>query len=207
MKNLINELLFGKNSLLSGSLALAVVMTIGLGCFCNKDKFDFGNVNTTSTPANTTSTPANTQATPEPEATKTYKKADASKSEIPTEPEMEAIVKKTLRDFNDALQKEDFTDFHASVSRAWQKQTTPDEMKTRFESFIRGQADISNVQTMKVNFTNAGEITRSTGVKTLETKGFFDTAPYDTTFELKYIAEGKEWKLASLSVVTNIKPS
>ncbi len=205
MKNLINEMMFGKSSMAGGLTALAVVMMIGLGCFCNKDKFDFGNLNTNSSPSNTSSTPTTTKATPSPEATVAYKKADASKSQVPSEDEMQDIVRKTLLDFNAALQKEDFTDFHSTVSKAWQKQTTPGEMKDKFQSFIDGQADISAIDTMKAEFTSPAEITRSTGVKTLETKGKYDTAPIDTTFELKYIAEGKEWKLASLQVITGIK--
>lgn len=202
MKNLINEIVFGKNSFLSGLIALAVVMTIGLGCFCNKDKFN-NLSNTTST--TTTPSPNSTAASsPSPAATKSYTKADASKTQIPTEDELQDMSKKTLLDFNDALQKEDFTDFHRSVSKVWQKQITPEKFKESFQGFIDGNADMSGIRDKQATFTSPAEITKSTGVKTLEVKGEYDTFPNDTTFELKYIPEGKEWKLIGIRVYTNI---
>jgi len=199
MKNLINEILFGKNSMLSGLIALTVVMAIGMGCFCNKDKFN-NLSNTTSTP----STSPTAAASPSPSATKTYTKADASKNEIPGNDEMQDIIKKTLLDFNDALQQEDFTDFHKSISKYWQKQTTPDKMKGNFQGFIDGDADLSPIRSMTAEFTRGPETTRSLGMKTLEVDGKYDTGSIPTTFELKYIAEGKDWKLAGINVVTKV---
>lgn len=200
MKNTIKEILCGKNSTVSGLMALSIVLLIGLGCFCNKEKFEeLGKSNT----GNTSTTPI--ASTPVPEATKTYTKADASKAEIPSQDEMQDMVKKTMLDFNDALQKEDFGDFHSSVAKIWQKQVTPAQMKENFNAFIEGEADMSDIRPLKADFTNPGEITRSTGVKTLETRGEYDTTPNKTTFYLKYIPEGKDWKLAYINVYTNVK--
>ncbi len=196
MKEIINTIVFGKNSIVNGFVAISIIMAIGLGCFCNKDKFNL---------ANTGSSSPTPSASPSPSATKSYTKADASKSQVPSDDEMQDIVKKTLLDFNDGLQKEDFTDFHATISKVWQKQRTPDEMKSKFQSFIDGDADLSSIRTMNAKFTSTTEITRSAGVKTLETKGEYATSPNTSTFELKYIAENKEWKLIGLNVVTTVK--
>lgn len=200
MKKLLNEILFGKNSMVSGMIALSVISAIGLGCFCNKDKFEgLSNSGTTTSPSPAAS------ASPSPEATKAYTKADASKSEIPSDDEMQDIVKKTMLDFNDALQKEDFTDFHKTVSKVWQKQITPDKFKESFKTFIDGDTDFGSIRSMKANFTSPPEITKSTGAKTLEAKGDYSTSPKNTEFELKYIPEGKEWKLIGIQVYANIK--
>lgn len=199
MKNLVREILFGRNSMVGGAISLTVILGVGLGCFCNKDKIDsFSN---SSSP---TSSPT-ASATPTPEATKEYKPADASKNEVPVEAEMQDIVKKTMLDFNDALQQEDFTDFHGSVAKLWQKQTTPDKMKTNFQNFIDGDADFGNIRSMKAEFTKSGDITRALGVKTLEVEGSYPTSPNATEFKLKYIAEKKEWKLVGIEVYTNVK--
>ncbi len=195
MKKIINEIVFGKNSMVSGMLALSVIAAVGLGCFCNKDKFNLSNTGTI--------TPTES-ASPSPSATKAYIKADASKAQIPSDDEMQVIVKKTLLDFNDALQKKDFTDFHSTISKVWQKQITPAALQTNFQAFIDGKADMSDINSMTAKFTGSPEITRSTGVKTLEAKGEYPTTPNASTFELKYIAEGKEWKLIGLKVYTNI---
>jgi hypothetical protein len=198
MKKLVNEILFGKNSMVSGIIALVVISAIGLGCFCNKDKFG-GLTNSGST---TTPSPV---ASPSPAPTKSYTKADASKAVVPSDDEMQDIVKRTLLDFNDALQKEDFTDFHKTISKVWQKQITPEKFKESFQTFIDGNTDLSPISSMNAKFTSPAEITKSTGVKTLEAKGEYATSPNSTEFELKYIAEGKEWKLIGLKVYANIK--
>jgi hypothetical protein len=196
MKKLMNEIMFGKNSIVSGLIALSIIMAIGLGCFCNKDKFDLSNI------GSSTPTP---NASASPSATKSYTKADASKSEIPSDDEMQDIVKKTMLDFNDAILKKDFSDFHKTISKVWQKQITPDQFKESFQKLIDGEADMSSIKTMTAKFTTPSEITRSTGAKTLESKGEYPTLPLTTDFELKYIAEGKEWKLIGLKVYTNVK--
>jgi hypothetical protein len=201
MKKLVNEILFGKNSMLSGLFALAIISAVGLGCFCNKDKFG----GLTNSGSGTPTPSASPSQSPSPSPTKEYKKADASKNEIPSNDEMQEIVKRTLLDFDDSLQKEDFTDFHASISKFWQKQTSPEKLKTSFQGFIEGEADLSPIRPMTAEFTKGPETTRSLGMKTLEVDGKYPTSPITTTFELKYIAEGKEWKLAGIQVITKVK--
>ena len=196
MKKLLNEILFGKNSMFGGIVALAVISAIGLGCFCNKDKF--GNLANTATPT-ATATPS-----PSPSPTKAITKSDPSKNQVPGEDEMQEIVKKTLLDFNDSLQSEDFTSFYGTIAKYWQKQTSPEKMKGSFQSFIDGNADLGPIRSMTAKFTRGPEITKSLGMKTLEVEGEYPTTPITSTFDLKYIVEGKEWKLVGINVRTRV---
>lgn len=198
MKKLVNDILYGKNSMINGLIALSVIGFIGFGCFCNKDKMNFGK-NDSSSPSPTTS------ASPSPSATKEFKKADASKYELPSEDEQQEIVKTTLLDFNDALQDEDFTDFYDKISKYWQKQTSPEKMKKSFQGFIDGEADLSPIRSMKANITNTPKVEKSGSLRKLEIKGEYNTTPNKTTFELQYIPEGKDWKLFGINVITNVK--
>lgn len=198
MKKLINDIIFGKNSMASGMIALAVIAAIGLGCFCNKDKID-SLTNTTTTTNSPTS-----NASPSPAATKEYKKADASKNEVPSNDEMQDIVKKTLLDFNSSLQSEDFTSFYNTIAKFWQKQTSPEKMKTSFQGFIDGNADLSPIRPLTAKFTKGPELTTSLGMKTLVAEGEYDTPSLPTTFELKYIVEKNEWKLVGINVKTRV---
>ncbi len=193
---MMNEILFGKNSMVSGIIAILIISAIGLGCFCNKDKIE--------SLANTTTTSPTPASSPSPAATKEYKKADASKNEIPSNDEMQDIVKKTLLEFNDGLQKEDFTDFYDTISKTWQKQTSPTKLKSSFQAFIDGDADLSPIKPMTAKFTKGPETVRSLGMKMLEVNGEYPTSPITTTFELKYIVEKNEWKLAGINVVTRV---
>jgi hypothetical protein len=198
MKKLLNEILFGKNSMLGGIIALAVISAISLGCFCNKDKF--GNLANSTTPS-ATATPS-----PSPSPTKSITKSDPSKNQVPGDDEMQEIVKKTLLDFNDSLQSEDFTSFYNSISKYWQKQTSPEKLKASFQRFIDKNADLSPIRSMTAKFTRGPEITKSLGMKTLEVEGEYPTTPITSTFDLKYIVEGKEWKLVGINVRTRIDP-
>lgn len=196
MRNSFNQPFSRNSSILNGVIALAVISMIGLGCFCNKDKFDFGNNNTKETPTPT--------ATPSPSATKEYKKADASKYEIPSDDELQDIVKKTLLDFNDALLKEDFDDFHDSISKYWARQTTPEKMKASFQNLIDGDADMSEIKSMTAEFTKDAAIEREGSLRKLMTEGEYDTKDIKTKFELQYIPEGKAWKLFGIRVFTKV---
>ena len=198
MKKLVDEILFGKNSMVSGMLAVAIISAIGLGCFCNKDKLS-GLTNSGSP----TTSPTLADS-PSPSPTKSYTKADASKSEVPSNDEMQDIVKKTLLDFNDGLQKENFNDFYSTISERWQKETSPEKLKEGFQKFIDGNADLGPIRSLNANFTKGPEANKSLGTKTLEVNGEYATSPSPTKFELKYIAEKKEWKLASIQVITRI---
>jgi hypothetical protein len=195
MKKLVNEILFGKNSLVNGLIALSIIGLIGLGCFCNKDKMGLGK-NDSSTPSSTAT------ATPSPSATKEYKKADASKNEIPSDDELQDMVKKTLLDFNKALQDEDFTDFHKTIAKRWQDQITPEKFKSSFQGFIDKNVDIGNIKSETASFDEDAKIDRSRGLKELTVKGKYDTSPLPCKFELKYVPEGKEWKLYGIEVDT-----
>ncbi len=200
MKNLLNQLVVKNNSIVNGTVALAIIAMIGLGCFCNKDKFDLGKTGKT-----TPSPSATASVSPSPSATKEYKKANASKFEIPSEDELQDIVKATLLDFNDALKDEDFTDFHGKISKYWARQTSADKMKDGFQNLIDGKADISEIKTMTADFTRAGEIEREGSLRKLMAEGSYATAGIKTEFELQYIPEGKEWKLFGIQVRTAAK--
>lgn len=196
MKKLLNNIFYGKSSVGNGFLALLMVTMLALGCFCNKEKMSDLGIKDSSP----TSTPTATAS-----ATPAYKKADASKYEIPSDDEMQDIVKTTMLDFDNALKEADFTDFYSKISRYWQKQTSPEKMKSSFQSFIDGKADLSEIKSLKANFTSPPTVRHGSSLRILEVKGDYDTTPNKSTFELQYIPEGKEWKLFGINVVTTIQ--
>lgn len=182
----MNAILFGKNSIVSGLIALAVISAIGLGCFCNKDKIEsLSNSGTTS---------------PTPAPTKYYTKADASKNEVPSNEEMQEIVKTTMLDFNDAVMKEDFTDFHGKISDTWRAEVTPEKFKQGFKVFIERKVDMSGIKSEKANFTSGPKINMTRKISDLEVEGSYNIAPSPVNFKLNYTAQGKEWKLSGIEV-------
>ncbi|NJM54422.1 MAG: hypothetical protein HC846_14225 [Blastocatellia bacterium] len=119
MKNTLHQIIWGKDKRFNGLIALGIVTLIVLGCNCNKlNELAQNSSNTSTNPSNTFS-PTNTGTSPKKDTT--YTKADASKKEIPSDAEMQEIAKATLLDFNDALQSEDFTNFHGKNFQSVEK--------------------------------------------------------------------------------------
>ena len=201
MKNLISGMMYGKSNKANGLMALIVVSLIALGCTCGKG-FEELTKKDSSGPSNSSS---GTPTTGTPKREINYTKADASKKEIPSDAEMQDIVRTTMLDFNDAIKAADFTDFHSTVSKLWQRQTNPEKMKTSFQTFITGRTDISVISAMDATFTSPAKIEKRIGMNMLDVKGEYATSPIRTTFELQYVPEGKEWKLALIKVVAPIK--
>ncbi len=119
MKNKIREILIGKGNAFNGLIALTIVGLFILGCNCNK-LGDLGkrddNPTNSSYPTNAGTAPTKTEPT--------YTKADASKKELPSDPEMQEMVKTSLLDFNSGVQTQNFTNFHSTVSKILQKQAS-----------------------------------------------------------------------------------
>ena len=160
-----------------------------------------GGSSTTSTDTKKTVTETLPKASPETKTEKKpYEKADASRGEIPEGDELQEMVQITLVEFNDAIQADDFTDFFQTISKLWQRQSSPAKLKSTFQTFIDRKIDIGEVRTMGADFTSKPRVDDSKGFKELILEGEYDTSPNPTKFELKYTPEGKNWKLTGIMV-------
>lgn len=193
MKNIINKMIFGKNTNLTLLAVLGIMIFVILGCK------GMGRTDSNSTPVSASPTASSTPtATPKPKFTK----ADASKAEMPSDDELQEIVKTTLLDFDSAVDDGDFTDFYDNISKAWKKQTSPSELKTSFQGFIDKKIRINKISSMDADFSPDPVIEKEIGYKTLKLKGKYDTSPNSTKFLLHYIPDGKDWKLSRIEVDT-----
>ena len=196
MKKVLNEIVFGKSSLKGGFLAFAIIGLIVLGCTCNtKDGFNLGGKKDANTNDEKKSG----------DDSKTTEKSDASKGELPSDSESREMAKATLLSFNDALQTNNFKNFYDEISGLFKKSTTPRRLRRQFRSFIKGRADLSSIRSMRTTFTMGPRIDTSKRVPVLEMNGEYATTPIKSTYQLKYIAEGNEWKLFAIRVFTGIR--
>lgn len=131
---------------------------------------------------------------------KSGEKADASRGEIPEGDELQEMTQITLVEFNDAIQADDFTDFFQTISKLWQRQSSPAKLKEMFQIFIDKKVDIGEVRTMGAEFTSRPRVDDSKGLKELIIEGKYETSPTPTKFQLKYTPEGKNWKLTGIMV-------
>ncbi len=189
MKRLFNELVFGKNAMFSGLIALAVVGSIALGCNCGKN-FDLANLAKEANVSRASNDP----------------KTDSDSDAVPSESVVEGLVKDTTSQFADAVDSGDFSDLHSNASSDFQSTYTVDEMTTAFKTYTDKKKIVvpilNKVQAEDAEFTSPPSIRTEKGLNILVAKGKFPTKPFGMRFDYEYVMRGGEWKL--LKLVVNI---
>lgn len=116
---------------------------------------------------------------------------------VPGDEELRKLTLATLLSFNEAVQAKDFTKFHATVSVPLQQQLPPPKLAEAFRSFIEGGLDLSPIQGETPVFSKPPAVDGN-GVLALE--GYYPTQPSRVHFELGYLYEHPQWKLAGINV-------
>ena len=184
MKNLVNEIVFGKNAMFSGLIALAVIGSIALGCNCGKD-FGLSNTGTnTTTPANTTTT--------------------STTDSVPTNSMVEGLVKDTTAQFADAVNSGNFSALYNDASSDFQSTYTVDQIKTAFKSYTDKKSFVvpilRKVSAASATFSPSPSIRTEKGLSILVASGTFPTKPVKARFDYEYVYRGGKWKLLKLVI-------
>jgi hypothetical protein len=131
------------------------------------------------------------------------KNSDSSDS-APTNSEVDSLVKQTMADFTDAVEREDFTDFHSNGAEAFQSAYTPEQVKTAFQIFIDKKntflPSLNSVDETTANFSSPPRVSSQNNVELLTAEGFFPTRPAKVQFTAEYIKEGGSWKMLKFRV-------
>jgi len=195
MKNLLNEILYGKSNKLSGAIALSVVALIAFGCNCNKS-FDLLNSQTNTNSSRTASNSSNSASEPT---------RATSDGDLPSDSEIQALVKETTADFANAIETNDFSELYSKSSSDFQSQYTEAELKTAFKTFVDKKDVIAPILNKapgtEPGFSPAPSIRTEKGLlKILVANGSFPTRPFPVKFEYEYIWRNSDWKLLKIVV-------
>jgi hypothetical protein len=206
MKNFVGNLFVGGNAKFNVLLVLCAFALVGLGCFgAGRNKDDNPSPTPATSPAKDNSNKSDNKKSDDNDNKKEItKKANAAKWEVPEDDEMKEMARTALMDFNEAVQDGDFAEFHTKISKTWQKQTTPEKFNQAFSEFIAKKVDISNISSAEPQYSPDPEVKQDLGAKKLIAKGCYDVSPRPVGFTLKWIPEGKEWKLFGIEVDTTI---
>lgn len=183
-------------SLVQAFFAVAILVAFGIGCNFDLGKQFGSKPETVETPATTEKKDSDDQKEKKP-----IVQADASKKEVPSDDEAQEMAKATLLEFNRAIQKEDFTDFYDTISKTWKKEITPQKFNEAFAEFIEKKVDISDISAKDADFSPSPSVAKEQGYDMLTLAGEYDTSPSKKKFELKYIPQGKDWKLSRIRVI------
>lgn len=122
----------------------------------------------------------------------------------PTEAEAQTLVKNTMSEFADAVNKGDFAAFKANTAKEFQSQYTDEQMKTAFKSFIDQKEDavplLRDAAKQNAKFTTPPTVGDEQGYSVLPLEGTFDTDPAPLKFKNKYVYQDGKWKLLVIDV-------
>lgn len=115
----------------------------------------------------------------------------------PSAAEQLRLARESTAAFVAALDSQDFTAFHQGVSSLWQKQTTPEQLRSAFQSFIDQDADLTVLNSMdpRIRVAKFDE----DGAFALE--ALYPTQPSTVSIRYRFVYEGIQWKLVGLHVI------
>lgn len=188
MKKLIFEIGTGKNSKLTFLLIISLFIFVGLACKIGNRK--------TSEEENTV---VKTVDSP-----KTSTDSDSQDSDTPPKSEVDSLVKDTMAEFADAVDKGDFSDFHANTSKDFQATYKPAELNKTFRVFIDKKNQVlpsmNGISETTAVFTDSPRVRTEKGYKVLVANGYFPTSPNKVQFESEYELEKGDWKILKIRV-------
>lgn len=192
MKSLLTQLIYGKDTKLSGVIALALVAAVALGCTCGKN-FDLANAGKDDSPGNTSN----------PSSDSPFGDKDSSGS-VPSDSALQALVKETTADFAQAIDTGDFSEIYSKASTDFQNTYTQDQMKNVFKSFVDKKTlvlpSLNKASSTAAEFSPSPSIRTEQGLSILVVNGKFPTKPIPVKFEYEYVLRGGEWKMLKLVV-------
>lgn len=124
------------------------------------------------------------------------------KPDMPSESATQALVKSSLKDFADAVEKGDFKTFRENASKDFQSQFKEEQLKTTFTPFIEKKEVavpiLRSAAGMNAKFSAPPAIREESGNYILVANGNFDTTPAKTRFTNEYVWRDGAWKLLKI---------
>jgi hypothetical protein len=121
----------------------------------------------------------------------------ASAQDMPSPFVQEVLVKSILVSLNDAVAADNFTVFHAKISKPFRDQFPPEKLRTVFKDLIEKHAVFDAVVAKPIVSDEDAKIDEK-GV--LRLKGHFETTPKQVKYQLGFIPADGVWKLSGVSI-------
>jgi len=124
----------------------------------------------------------------------------------PTSEELQKLVKATIADFTEAVEKDDFAGLRRKTSSAFQQKYNTEEIKASFGNFAT-KKELSiplfqEAERTQAEFSQKPEMRKVGEFYVIETKGKFPTKSPDLNFQFEYVREDGKWKLVKFNIKT-----
>ncbi|MCB1023412.1 MAG: hypothetical protein KDB79_03425 [Acidobacteria bacterium] len=198
MKKVLNGFVNGDSSLANGFIALVIIGLIALGCTCGKG-FDFAKKDSNSSGDDKSKTSVDDIFG---DKKKEKSKEEFSEDKVPSDDAAQEIAKTTLLNFNDAVASGDFSDFHKTIAKTWQRSSRPSTFEKGFKEFIDKKINIGAIRSKDADFSPSPTIDKKYNRQVLFLGGRYTVSPRPVNFKLEYIFEDGDWKLILIDVNT-----
>jgi hypothetical protein len=118
--------------------------------------------------------------------------------QVPSDEELQKMVKATLTEFSAAVEANNFKAFHATCGSAFQNQFTPEKLKEVFASFVK-QKVVFAAAIAPLGATFSGKPSFDEN-HFLNVNGFYPTEPSQVKFEVSFVWEDDKWKCVGVNV-------
>jgi hypothetical protein len=123
--------------------------------------------------------------------------APVSAQTVPSATVQEILIKTSLLTFNDANITGNYDVFHARLAKPFRDQFPPQKLAEIFKGFRDQHVYLDLIAPMKPIATEEPKVD---GNGRLTLKGYFDTSPSRTSYDLAYIKLGDEWQFISINL-------
>jgi len=121
----------------------------------------------------------------------------AAAQSLPNPLVQEVLVKANLLSFADAVAADNFTVFHARLSKPFRDQFPPDRLRQTFKEFVEKRAAFEVIAAKPMVPSGDAKID---GEGVLRLNGRFETTPKQVKYQLGFIRSEGDWKLSSINV-------
>ena len=109
----------------------------------------------------------------------------------------EVLIKSILVTLNDAVASDNFSVFHAKISKPFSDQFPPERLRAIFKDLVEKHAVFDAIVASPVIPEEDARIDEK-GV--LRLKGRFDTSPKKVKYQLGFIPSDGQWKLSGVTI-------
>jgi hypothetical protein len=121
----------------------------------------------------------------------------ASALDMPSPFVQEVLIKSILVTLNDAVASDNFTVFHAKISKPFRDQFPPERLQAIFKDLVDKHAVFDAVVAKPII---ADEEARIDEKGVLRLKGHFETTPKQVKYQLGFIPSDGSWKLSGVTI-------
>lgn len=117
--------------------------------------------------------------------------------EIPGDEELIEMTRNTMIELGLAVLNNNFDNFYASISFAWQAETSPKELSQAFSAFVEKDIDLTNTDSTGIVISKKPIISEN---GFLEFEVIYPARPQKAHIGLKYIHENMKWELIGIEI-------